>query len=175
MEVVDLIKLRLANWIKAKWSESTMCISELLSHPQLFKAPGKSVLPKLSSSWMKPPAGFVKFNVDGSSVGKPGMSESNMAELMAVREAIILFLSSKWVEDCSVITESDSKNVISWMKKTCSVPWRMRPVFNHIQNLLVKLKSWDIVHVLRECNMVADSLAKEGVHRKEDLVSINEQ
>ncbi|XVF79224.1 hypothetical protein PTKIN_Ptkin14bG0203400 [Pterospermum kingtungense] len=106
--------------------------------------------------------GFVKFNINGSSLGKPGLSgiggilrdhdgnelirfsknieeqDSNMAELMAVREATILFLSSKWVNTSFLTIESDSINVVCWVNNPCSAPWGMRPVINHIQNLQTK-------------------------------------
>ncbi|XVF84677.1 hypothetical protein PTKIN_Ptkin17bG0056800 [Pterospermum kingtungense] len=105
-------------------------------------------------SWIPPPIGYVKFNVDGASSGKPGLAgiggvmrshaseelarfskfvgieDSNVAELMAIREAFLTFIDS---------------------------PYR-------------KLRKWEVVHIFKEANQVADQLAKEGVSRTSDLV-----
>ncbi|XVF42758.1 hypothetical protein PTKIN_Ptkin01aG0390000 [Pterospermum kingtungense] len=71
---MDLIKLRLANWIKAKWPETSASITELIYNPQVFVAPVKVGVPRVLSRWAKPLVGWLKFNVDGSSLGKPGIS-----------------------------------------------------------------------------------------------------
>ncbi|XVF82563.1 hypothetical protein PTKIN_Ptkin16aG0059600 [Pterospermum kingtungense] len=88
------------------------------------------------SSWIALAPGFVKFNVDGSSFGKPGSTsiggiprdsagctlikfakyvgivDSNEAELLALRKAFMLFISSKWDNDAVLIVESDSRNAV---------------------------------------------------------------
>ena len=85
---------------------------ELLTIKQVTKSP-RSVI-----SWMPPPAGTWKFNVDGSSLGKPGpagvggvirdsqgmiklvfsknigMADSNLAELLAITEALSIIAKS---------------------------------------------------------------------------------
>ncbi|XVE80003.1 hypothetical protein DITRI_Ditri14bG0103700 [Diplodiscus trichospermus] len=73
-----------------------------------------------------------------------GVTDSNLAELLAVREVFILFTSSERVQSHNLVVESDSKDV----------------------------KEWSIVHVLREANAFADGLAKAGVHIMDDLVEI---
>ncbi|XVE62794.1 hypothetical protein DITRI_Ditri06bG0148500 [Diplodiscus trichospermus] len=62
---------------------------------------------------------------------------------MAVREAFIIFLASPWAHSYKLIIESDSKDVI---------------------------REWKIAHIFREISHVADSLAKEGINRREDLL-----
>ncbi|XVF14524.1 hypothetical protein REPUB_Repub09cG0068700 [Reevesia pubescens] len=50
LQLVDLIKIRLASWFTAKWSDSIVV------------------------SWAPPPASWMKFSVDGASRGNPGLS-----------------------------------------------------------------------------------------------------
>ncbi|XVF54365.1 hypothetical protein PTKIN_Ptkin05aG0175600 [Pterospermum kingtungense] len=149
---------------------------------------------RLMPTWSCPPQGYLKFNVDGSSLGKPGpagiggvlrdhrgkelicfsknigMVDSNTAEFLAIREAFLLFTSSPWAPSCKLIIESDSLVAVKWTLAPVSVAWRMRNVSNHIENLKVLLAGWDIQHTLREANHRADMLAKEGVNRVVDMV-----
>ena len=81
----------------------------------------------------------MKFNVDGSFKGKPdpvgisgvlrdctatvrivfskvvGVVDSNVAEQLAMREAMHVFVSSSWVRSHRLIIESDSTNVVNWI------------------------------------------------------------
>ncbi|XVF66579.1 hypothetical protein PTKIN_Ptkin10aG0048600 [Pterospermum kingtungense] len=161
-QVIVIIRLRLLMWVRAKWPEA--------------------------SSWS------LKFNVDGSSLGKPGpagvgwilrdhhgnelirfsksigVEDSNVAELLAIREAFILFLSSTWVMSSKLIVESDSMVAVDWARKPSSVPCRVRNFINHLENLKLKCKDWKIVHIFRKANQVADKLAKEEVQREASFV-----
>ncbi|XVE82185.1 hypothetical protein DITRI_Ditri15bG0127000 [Diplodiscus trichospermus] len=88
------------------------------------------------------PKGTLKFNVDGAAKGKPGpvgiggilrdymgifgVEDSNAAELIAIREAFIIFASSRWVQNHALIIESDSLNAVKWVLNPNSTPWRLR-------------------------------------------------
>ncbi|XVE78048.1 hypothetical protein DITRI_Ditri13aG0112900 [Diplodiscus trichospermus] len=126
------------------------------------------------------------WDVDGSSLGKPGpagiggilrdhlgnelirfsrsvgMSESNVAELLAIREAFVLYVSSSWARCHDLLIESDSLTAVNWANNPLSVPWSVKNIANHIENLKLQIKSWKIGHIYRESNQVADELAKEG-------------
>ena len=41
--------------------------------------------------------------------------DSNVAELLAVKEALHIFISSSWVHYHKLIIESDSSNVVNWI------------------------------------------------------------
>ncbi|XVE77290.1 hypothetical protein DITRI_Ditri13aG0050500 [Diplodiscus trichospermus] len=147
-------------------------------------------------SWDSPKVGKLKFNVDGSAMGKPGpvgigcilidhldekkmafskpigIVDSNMAELMAIREASILFISSPWSLTHKLIIESDSANAVKWVLNSKDVPWRVRKWATHIENRKAKVKDWSIVHVLREGNCTTDALAKEEVSKATDFVEV---
>jgi ribonuclease HI len=88
----------------------------------------------------------LKFNVDGSSKGKPGDAgiggvlrnehgsilcvfsdfigsfDSNAAELFAIKEALAVFVSKESLRSFNLLIESDSQVVISWVSKREGVP-----------------------------------------------------
>ncbi|XVF78929.1 hypothetical protein PTKIN_Ptkin14bG0177800 [Pterospermum kingtungense] len=91
---------------------------------------------------------MVKFNVDGSAFGKSspvgigrvlrnhegielmcfskhiGLEESNVAEIMAIKEVLVLFLASFWAKWLNLIIESDSKITIGWVNNPNEAPWK---------------------------------------------------
>ncbi|XVE50304.1 hypothetical protein DITRI_Ditri01bG0151200 [Diplodiscus trichospermus] len=91
-----------------------------------------------------------------------GVEDSNVAELLANREAFMMFLASRWNLNKAIIIENDSTNVVKWILNPNTAPWRVRNIINHIKKFLKSIGEWKIVHLLRECNLVADLLAKEG-------------
>lgn len=42
-----------------------------------------------------------------------GVQDSNMDELLDIRKALLIFVSSAWVQSCPLLVESDSTNAIS--------------------------------------------------------------
>lgn len=52
-----------------------------------------------------------------------GVIESNLAELLAVREALRLFCSSPWVGLKNLVIESNSMVVVSWINKPSRI-WK---------------------------------------------------
>ncbi|XVE86926.1 hypothetical protein DITRI_Ditri18aG0074600 [Diplodiscus trichospermus] len=139
--------------------------------------------------------GWLKFNVDGAMQGQPGLEgiggvlrnhesrvlmvfsksiglvNSNMVEILAVKEALSLFLSLQWSQSSSLIIESDSLNVVKWLRDPASAPWKLRNIVSQVENLKKKrLVGWSVQHTYRERNYLADGLAKTGVQRTRDLV-----
>ncbi|XVE51086.1 hypothetical protein DITRI_Ditri02bG0010500 [Diplodiscus trichospermus] len=53
------------------------------------------------------------------SMGQPGpvagVTDSNTAKILAIREAFILFYSSPWSMSHKIIIESDSSNAVKWV------------------------------------------------------------
>lgn len=96
--------------------------------------------------WSKLEAGWLKFNIDGASKGKPdesgvggiwwdengssiilflklvSISDSNKAELFVVKEMVVLFAALEWSSSLSLLLECDSQNVIKWIQNTLDVP-----------------------------------------------------
>ncbi|XVF39103.1 hypothetical protein PTKIN_Ptkin01aG0008500 [Pterospermum kingtungense] len=146
----------------------------------VFREPSAVHLKKARASgrkfalWTRPAVGVLKFNVDGASKGKPGPSDSNEAEYLAIRESFLTFLASPWVHKYKLCVESDSMNAVLWVANPSKVPWRLRCIRNHLENLKAKVAGFEVVYVGREANQVADMLAKEGVGRNIDLLWVND-
>lgn len=115
--------------------------------------------------WDPPFSGGLKFNVDREARGKLGPAgigavlhngdgmvlvmfsthigrmESNEAEVLAILEALQIFVSTSFQE--RFIAESDSLNAISWVSSRAKTPWRFHLYFNDIKYLssLIRVKS----------------------------------
>ena len=55
-----------------------------------------------------------------------GVMESNQAELLAILEALLMFMESKIFNSFSLIIEGDSSNAIARKTDASKVPWRMK-------------------------------------------------
>ncbi|XP_017974604.1 PREDICTED: 14.7 kDa ribonuclease H-like protein [Theobroma cacao] len=143
-----------------------------------------------------PHQGQMKFNVDGAARGCPGpagiggiltnhkgdvrvifsksigVADSNLAELLAIKEAFIIFTSSRWRNDQKLVIECDSSNAVKWINQSHTAPWRMRKWLIQIERMKEKLMGWDVKHVRREANQRADSLANEGVQLQNDILRV---
>ncbi|OMO72253.1 hypothetical protein COLO4_27741 [Corchorus olitorius] len=139
--------------------------------------------------WILPKAGQLKFNVDGAARGQPGeagiggilrdengntklvfskpigQADSNMAELLAIKEAFLIFAASNWANEKELLVESDSKNAVKWVNEPTSGPWRCRKIIFQIEGYKKKIKKWTVIHAFREANIIADNLAKSSVDR----------
>ncbi|EOY31783.1 Uncharacterized protein TCM_038911 [Theobroma cacao] len=109
--------------------------------------------------WFRPQNGSLKFNTDGASrdcpdelgiggnlrndlgdtfayFSKPiGICDSNKAELMAIREATLIYATSRWNEAFRHILECDNSNIVKWI----SIP---RHLVIQTSKLLGKIKEW---------------------------------
>ncbi|XP_057452848.1 uncharacterized protein LOC130744704 [Lotus japonicus] len=139
-------------------------------------------------SW-KPPQGLIlKFNVDGSfqsgRAGIGGILRNNVkkvagkfsrkvevkradeAEVLAILYAL-LFCQQFMVY--SVEIESDPSLAVDWVCGTKNRPWNLTNELNMIDYLLPLVACRGVSHILREGNMEADKLAKEGCSREEPI------
>ncbi|XVF21465.1 hypothetical protein REPUB_Repub12eG0092500 [Reevesia pubescens] len=91
-----------------------------------------------------------------------GCVDSTVAEVLAMKEAFLLFAASRWVSSHKLWVESDCKNEVEWCKSLSSSPWKLRRWFNFVESSKSKLIGWCITHTPRQINEVADSLAKLG-------------
>ncbi|XVF26398.1 hypothetical protein REPUB_Repub14bG0012900 [Reevesia pubescens] len=112
----------------------------------VFRVPNlvnlNSIVKKRSraSNWVALPHGFLKFNVDGSTLGKPrttgiggflrnedknvkivlskctGISDSNNVKFLAIQKAFVIFMAFKWSKIHDLLIKSDSLNVVKWIK-----------------------------------------------------------
>ncbi|XVE56697.1 hypothetical protein DITRI_Ditri04bG0031500 [Diplodiscus trichospermus] len=119
--LLDLIKLRLSHWALARWPDCAVSVMDIFRLPSSITIPHKIASQRGSVNWTCPPAGYIKFNIDGASSSQfgiagiwgilryhlsnfklifsksVGFADSNLAEIMAAREAVISFSRSAWV------------------------------------------------------------------------------
>ncbi|XVF23464.1 hypothetical protein REPUB_Repub13aG0041100 [Reevesia pubescens] len=150
----------------------------------------------ITTNWIAPPSGVLKFNVDGSAYEKPGpagiggvlqdeagavklifsksigIADSNVVELLAVKEAFLVFVASKWGRTHGLMIESDSLNAVKWINYPDLTPWKLKNYVAFIEAWKQDLVSWQISHINMECNEIADGLAKAGVNRNESLLMV---
>ena len=63
----------------------------------------------------------------------------NVVELLAVWEALQLFVTTRWASSDRLVIESDSSNVVNWMLNLFGAPWSMKRHMAHIENFKQQL------------------------------------
>ncbi|EOY13094.1 Uncharacterized protein TCM_031615 [Theobroma cacao] len=118
LKLMDIIKTRIAYWSKARWDNPCLSFLDFFKNPELGVVFSKKKFVKKNLEWIKPALSELKFNVDGAAKGCPGeigiggvlrdyegriklqfskstgWGDSNLAELLAIKEAFLLFATS---------------------------------------------------------------------------------
>ncbi|EOY01609.1 Uncharacterized protein TCM_011459 [Theobroma cacao] len=195
-KVMEIIKIRMAWWVKCKWPQDNLDTLEIVRFSHLVTILTKREKVKVQVQWKIPPNGWVKFNIDGAAKGCPGplgiggvlrnekgivkmlfsktggWGDANLTKMLAIREALILFMAADWCHPFDFFIETDFINAITWVLKPLSSPWSLRNLMLKIKALLSKIPRWQIIHTSRFGNELADSLAKLGVERATDLLQV---
>ncbi|GMI81223.1 hypothetical protein HRI_001791600 [Hibiscus trionum] len=100
-----------------------------------------------------------------------GCVDVTTAEIRTVLEALKLFRASKWFNRFRLVVESDCELVIQCLRCPIIAPPVFKPL---IQLCLDILGGCDCTfqYTPRECNKVADKLARSGIARLDDLVLV---
>ncbi|EOY27536.1 Uncharacterized protein TCM_029377 [Theobroma cacao] len=106
--------------------------------------------------------GTLKFNVDGVVRGSPG--DEGIGDLL--RD------NTGRVKSPLLQVQSESSNAAKWVNDPKNAPWQMRKWVLNIEGLRRQINEWQVVHILSETNKDADNLAKAGVCRSDDLLSV---
>lgn len=61
-----------------------------------------------------------------------------------------------------MIIESDSMAAVKWVNSQSNRPWKLLNTLNHIDILLAEINCFEVRHIFRESNFIADHLAKKG-------------
>lgn len=85
--------------------------------------------------------------------------DSNKRKSFAILESLKLF-STGYVG--SLIVESDSSNVITWVFNRKTIPWKFQLLFNEIKELSASINV-SFYHEVRSGKSIAYVLAKQGV------------
>ncbi|XP_062021276.1 uncharacterized protein LOC133737799 [Rosa rugosa] len=142
-------------------------------------------------SWLKPPAGIFKLNVDGTRHGPSGKigaggvircSNGNWIKGFQVNlgigeildaEAWGLLHGLKQAFGChinQIEVESDSAILVRLIKNTDVSLHPLGSLISCCRNLIDKFQSFSLRHIYRECNMVADCLAKNSITHAHGVV-----
>ncbi|KAK2635350.1 hypothetical protein Ddye_030142 [Dipteronia dyeriana] len=140
-QVADLVKYRIVWWFKHLGKGSNETMDSLLINLKDLCVDNKNVkMPKLVD-WIPPTVDNLKFNVDGSSKGKPGPSgiggvlrdsygkvlclfsafsgilDSNVADLWAIKRAVELCFSNLLLRGRDILVVRVSKVAVAWVNK----------------------------------------------------------
>jgi ribonuclease HI len=186
IELAYLIKIRVGFWLKGWCPECPFSPVDLSRSLEAVCNWNKKQTVSKSLEWKRPPQNVWKWNVDGSSRGKPGaasiggvlrndcgeiaakfavsigVKDSDEAEFLAIVFALEQSLDKEWRSNGTIIVESVSRNALAWVDNSGACPWSMRFACNKLKNILLSLKNVMFTHVNREANCLADELAKSG-------------
>ena len=93
------------------------------------------------------------------------MADLNFTELVAIREALIMFDKFELKNSFALQAESGLSNAIARVNDKGAANWEYSYVINHIQALVLRNRSFTFHHILRESNGLADTLVKQGNSR----------
>ncbi|XVE50527.1 hypothetical protein DITRI_Ditri01bG0169600 [Diplodiscus trichospermus] len=68
------------------------------------------------------------------------VADSNLAKVLAIREAFLIFSSSPLATTHRLIIESDLMNAVKWIKNPILSLWRIRGIINHIESIKYQVK-----------------------------------
>lgn len=97
--------------------------------------------------------------------------EINHGEILAIHRAIKISLTLDWCTHSHLIVESDSKNAVKWCNGENGGPWNLTFIINFIRHAMTTRGGIEVVYKGRETNMVADSMAKQGLTRRDEFIA----
>lgn len=149
----------------------------------------------LSTLWIAPSYGLLKWNVDTSfnlRLGRSAISgvlrdhrgnlmclfsspipsmETNSAEVLTIHRAISISCANKSLIPSSLLIESDSTHAVAWCTEAHGGPWNLGFQLNFIRSTGSLGLNVKIVHKSRSSNQVVDALAKQGLICSDNFVA----
>lgn len=196
-----MVLLRLGWWISGWKDEFPYKPIDIMRNPTCLQWASKLEINQVNLSgknaliWCPPSVHTIKWNVDASvhpfnsraAIGGvlrnhlgnfkclfsspiPFM-EINSAEILAIYRAVKITTSKEELKGAKLILESDSKNAVLWCNSDCGGPWNLNFQLSFIRNVRQGGMDISIVHRGRSANFVADSMAKQGLHRNSEFIA----
>ena len=72
------------------------------------------------------------------------MVDSNVVELLTVKEALKLYVASRWASFHRLIIKNNSSNIVNWVLNPSKVPWFMKRHMAHIEIFKQQLLGCDV-------------------------------
>ena len=200
-QLQELILLRIGWWCKNWGLPFPYSPNEVARNPLCLDwNPTPSIYSSISHTpnqgdWIPPPQDGLKWNIDASmkvSESKSAVGgvlrnhlgkficlfscpvpflDINHGEVFAIHRALKISSSMDWSRQSRIILESDSVNAVKWCRGESDGPWNLAFTINFIKNAIASSGNIEIVHKGRESNLVADSLAKQGLSRSDDFIA----
>ncbi|KAK2637917.1 hypothetical protein Ddye_025712 [Dipteronia dyeriana] len=194
VKAADLVKFRIVWWFKNLGKGSKDSIQSLLLNFKHLFIEFKKTKKKCILDWIPPTGDYLKFNVDGSVIGKPGPAgirgvlrdasskilclfsffmgilDSNIAELWVVKKAAELCLSNVNLRGRFISIVSDSKVAVSWVNNGDFGNINCVNSVYDIRDIMSSLGGLEVVHDSRAFNSFVDSLTNMGSNNCDDFV-----
>lgn len=200
-QLQDLILTRLNWWIKGWNSPFPYSANEIIRNPRCLQwcaeiTPSRKPSTVISSrDWSPPEVGYLKWNVDASLISSLSRSaiggvlrdsngvfkcvfsspipfiEINSAEILAIFRASQIAMTMESFKNHKLIIESDSSNAVMWCNAEHGGPWNLNYQLNFIRNVRRSWLNMEIIHKGRSSNIVADTLAKQGLTRADEFLA----
>lgn len=97
--------------------------------------------------------------------------EINHAEILAIHRALKISASLDCLTNSKFVIESDSSNAVKWCNGVNEGPWNLSFLINFIRSCVMNGAGVEIIYKGRESNVVADSLAKQGLSRMDEFIA----
>ncbi|KAK8579696.1 hypothetical protein V6N12_070007 [Hibiscus sabdariffa] len=155
LQILYLVKYRLAIWIKAKFLGGCISLDNLIAEPTLAIKIYSVVV-----------AGGIKSGLDGLlrndqgailfQFSKPcGNGPPALIELLAVRFGVLKFFSSNWCRHYRLIVNSDYKSVVDWISLSVNAPLSFSNMVSKLSDMVIK-RGFVMRLIPRSCNIEAD-------------------
>lgn len=143
---LELFKYHFVCWLRNAWGAYVPSMTDIFQSPAKVELHQHKKASRPNVSWFSPSQSMIKINVDGSFSFRNGSSgiggvfkdsfgtfilhlENKMdvnstihAEILAIRERLLITVASRWSGSTRFVNESDSFNVVTWFLDPDSAP-----------------------------------------------------
>ncbi|EOY16012.1 Uncharacterized protein TCM_034912 [Theobroma cacao] len=164
LNVFNLIKLRLAWWVKTKWPNLNPSLLDIIRYPNEGLPPQRTQPGMKMVSWVVPSLGFLKLNLDVAVNGcqgevgnggvlrhgkgsiplifslPMGVTDSNTAELLAIWKGFqIVAPRPQGGLTLTTLFLGVTLRMLSWAPNPHKAPWKLRRTLMRIEELKSKI------------------------------------
>ncbi|KAK3183422.1 hypothetical protein Dsin_030708 [Dipteronia sinensis] len=158
----DLVKFRVAWWFKTLGGGSSDSITAMVLNVKDCCVDVRGLKIRKAKDWNHPPAGSLRFNVDGLARGSTGIQDALTAEIMAIARSIDLCTLKQDLRGKDIVFESDSQVAVPWINGGGINSFDQVQLIFDIRSNLNILGHARVVFNSRANNAIVDSLAKKG-------------